>query len=962
MAFRAHPTLLLSSALVLLVSACENREGEDVGPNPMMDAGVVDTGEPPPDTGAPDTGENPDAGDMGAPDLGDMGPPDMGDDPQSIVFIHTNDEQSHYLGTSPNIDDYPVLSQNAGIKGGVFRRAAVIEQIRDEASRPPISSPTVLVGAGDVSMGTLFHLGNLFVSPDYNVQTALNYDVLTLGNHEFDFGTQNLAQMLSLGNLDIVTQQFSPLEIPVVASNIRFSRTSPSDDLLASLYASDGSQPLRRLHVEDFSGVTVGFVGVMGLEASLVAPFKNPVNFSLAVDPMMGCTDDTACPGSICVPPADDPTATSGNCALDPSGNNFDVNFPALVADISSAVAELRAQGVDIVVAVSHSGVNEPELNMLEAMGMGPENAVRSEEIILARGVDEALAAQNIPGIDVIIGGHSHTALQAPLSIFNENSGINTYIVQAGHNNEFVGKLRITRENSSAPWVLDTDFSGLVTVDDSLQNQQPGLITSMVLDGLIAQLIDGLEQQPIAMSGDGLIFPGEQCDGMQIPNGGDCVGVIPGATGGTLACFANSQLDTSGCTFPAFGKGGCGDDFTDPGLFEQCDGTDLPQNCQDLGYDSGPISCHNNCTYDVSSCVPHFSTLLEAALNFALRPGIDPELRYVLGQNQRGDHFFYQLGQASFDVGETVPGNESNLANLVADANREMSNTLIPDNAETPIEIAIVANGIIRDGLYSGQMGILSAADLFRVVPLGISPIENTPGFPLTDFWLRPAEVKAGLELAVSQGLTNDSFWLGFSGARVEYDLSLPEFDPANPTTTGRITKIHLHQTQSGSQPAEDITAFLENEPIFDASLGMGAFPDPTRLIHISANFFITSFIETLGICPRLATGDQHPACRACMNDLQCGTDVTCSPEGRCTGGLPAALQLRSVVPFGGGFVQELKEFLALTTYVRRLPNGGQLPMNYSEDAPRRMCCVGAECPADDSRTCPPQAPPPLGN
>ncbi len=914
--------------------------GVDTGVTEDKDAGVVDTG--PADTGSADAAT--DAGtivDMGAADSSvDAGPVDMGDTSRSIVFLHTNDEHSHLFGFGPNVDDYPNRAPaGSGIKGSLYRRAAVMERLEQEAGRAPLFSPVAKVGAGDIMMGSLFHLGNLFASPDYNIATVLGYDVLTLGNHEFDFGPGLLAQMISQGNIDL-TGASSPLQIPLVASNIRFSMDSTSDDALANLYGGGAGKPIQRTFVKDFGGVKVGFVGVLGLDAAVVAPFKSPVSFSLAVDPSTTCSSNAQCPGSICIPPANNPTATMGSCAVDSSGTDPAIHFPALVQDIASAVAELRAQNVDMVVAVSHSGIDEREVNTLQTMGMGLQNARRSEEILLALGVDQALSGMNIRGLDLIIGGHSHTALDVPLQVPNANSGINTYIVQAGANGAFVGKVRLLQQAPGMPWTLDATYSGLANVDDSVN-----FVSSFdtLFDLFINQLMDGLEQQGIAQAGDNLLFPGEQCDGSLLPNRGQCSGLLPNFDSGTLACHANRQLDFSGCNLVPT-KTICGDNRVD-GL-EMCDGTSSPQTCQDLGYAGGTIACASNCTVDVSGCTPDFPSLLEIALNFQRSSSLPP-IRYE-DTNQRGSLFFYELGTTSFDVGETTPSNESNLANLVADANRWAANTYVPEFASDPVLVSVTANGVVRDGVYQGMTGKLTTADLFRVVPLGISPIENTPGFSVTDFYLSGPELKAALETGLTLGMTADSFWLSVSGARVTYDMSLPPFNPAQPETTGQITRIEI--VQPSSHPYADTRAAYESQHLYDSMTG---FSQPNRFIHVAADFYITLFLENLGFCPRDAAGNQLPECRSCTNDNQCTLQgSTCNTtSGRCVGGPPVAVRTRTRVPLTPGITQELKEFLALMSYVRETPKG-LLPTNYNNPVPRRMCCVGSACPADNSRSC----------
>lgn len=943
MATRSTPLFALLAAATLTF-ACSGDDGDDDTTNVPRDAGFRDAGtQAARDGGTPDGG---DARDGGEPDAGadrDGG----ADTAQSIVFLHTNDEHSKMLGAPTNVDDYPTPSTMASVKGGIARRATVLQRLENEANRLPGSPPVVRVGAGDIVMGSMFHLGNLQFGVDYALAGIMQYDVLTLGNHEFDFGVDFLSGMIANGRLvDPLQLQFGTLQLPLVVSNIRFSMTSADDDSLAAFYGGGADQPIRRTYIQEFEGVRVGFVGVVGLDAALVAPFKQPVTFSLATDATTSCTADTECPGSICIPPADDPTATTGSCALDPTGQDAAVNFPALVADIAGAVAELRAQGVDMVVAVSHSGIDEREVSSLQMMGLPLTDATRSEEILLAMGVDQALSGAGVAGLDLIIGGHSHTALDAPLTIPNAASGINTYIVQAGAYGQWVGHVRLDRASPTDNWVLDESYSGLAPVDGSVSAQ-----SNLVIDGFIEAIVRGLEESPIAAANDGLIFPGEQCDTrangtLVLPNGGNCSGLVPGATGGALGCLANRQLDTSQCILAQIGKETCGDGFT--GGAEQCDGTDIPFTCAQLGYTGGTMACHANCALNVAQCTPDFQSLLEVVLNFQLDEDESP---VAWGpSNQRGDFLLYELGTTSFDVGGTRPSAESNLANLVADANRFSTNTLVPARAQDPLRVSVVANGIIRDGIFQGETGSLSLADLFRVLPLGVSPVENTPGHSLVDFNLTAAELKGVIELGLALGQESGSFWLGYSGVRVEYDPSLTPFDPTDPTS-GFVTRIDLVDP-TNSDAWEDTTAVYEGTPVFDR--GTGGFPDPGRIIRVGTDVYIALYATGFGICPRIDNGMPHPLCAPCTTDNQCTAGNTCdTAAGRCSGGTPVAFAVRTTVPTGAsGITQELKEFLALTTYVRRLPDN-TLPQVYDDPAPRRLCCVGTACPADGSATCP---------
>jgi 2',3'-cyclic-nucleotide 2'-phosphodiesterase (5'-nucleotidase family) len=916
--------------------------------SPAADLGVADSGVHPDATVRPDATADAGRTDTGVADSGvdagaDAGPVDTGLAPQGIVLIHTNDEHSHMFGFGPEVDDFPTpATAGSGLVGGVKRRVAIIDQIRQNAP-----NETVLLQAGDLSMGTLFHIANTFIGVDLLTVSAAGYDAVTLGNHEFDFGVSFLAGAISRGRL-IGTSNLGVFDKPIVISNIRFSLDNADDDGLAALHGDPAAnQPLVRTRIIERGGVRVGLLGLVGLDAALVAPFKQPVRFSIATNSNEVCTGAADCGGRECLSPAADPTAASGFCAVNTDETDTSTHFNALVEDAASAVRELRTQNADLVVLLSHMGVDERELNTIETMGLDIRDAVASEEILLAVALDQVLGGAGEKAIDVIVGGHSHTALQAPLVVPMLQAGHNTYIVQAGANGEWVGKIRLTRNSPTLPWELDTDYSGLEHVTDETPPGQGGF--GIVADLLLNQVMDGLEGSAAARGGDNLIFPGEQCDGTAFPgNSSQCAALIPNATAGSASCFTNRQLDTSACVmdFP-----NCGDSTQDGD--EHCDGADLGgASCVAIGYSAGTLACHANCTFDTGACTPIFPSLLEIVANFGANPA-NPVSGFPIRDNPgvRGDIWFHGFGSTDFDVGETASSNESNLANLVTDAERWAANNLVPANQADPIRIALNANGVIRDGLYAGETGVLTLADLFRVLPLGVSPLEQTPGYPLIDFWLTVPEVKAGLELGVSVGLNSDSFWLDVSGIQVEYDLSLPAFDPANPLTTGRITKLTL--TDPTAADWDDTQ--LELAPLFDLSAQGDPFlGNSGRLIHVGTSLYIGLFLEGFGLCPRVTNSATafSPSCAPCTSDAQCRGDLgfTCNTTvGQCRGGPPAPFYLRTLVPQNS---QEVKEFLALTSYVRNLPDAGKLPAVYNTAVPRRFCCVGTACPADGSRSC----------
>ena len=119
-----------------------------------------------------------------------------------LVILHLNDTHSHFE---------PLRSGNgneAG-QGGVIERAAYIDSVRVAEGEENV----LLLHAGDFSQGTSYftQLGG-----DLEIATinAMRYDVVTLGNHEFDNGIEDLARRLSVVNCPVVcaNYDFSPFE------------------------------------------------------------------------------------------------------------------------------------------------------------------------------------------------------------------------------------------------------------------------------------------------------------------------------------------------------------------------------------------------------------------------------------------------------------------------------------------------------------------------------------------------------------------------------------------------------------------------------------------------------------------------------------------------------------------------------------------------------------------------------
>jgi len=113
---------------------------------------------------------------------------------KKITILHTNDVHSHIDPFGPND------GRNAN-KGGVARRASLVESIRSE------NPNTLLLDAGDIFQGTPYfnyYGGEL----EFKLMSMLKYDLATIGNHDFDNGIDGLYAQLPNANFDFVSANY----------------------------------------------------------------------------------------------------------------------------------------------------------------------------------------------------------------------------------------------------------------------------------------------------------------------------------------------------------------------------------------------------------------------------------------------------------------------------------------------------------------------------------------------------------------------------------------------------------------------------------------------------------------------------------------------------------------------------------------------------------------------------------
>ena len=109
---------------------------------------------------------------------------------KEIVILHTNDIESVY----DPIEAY--WRDDIEMIGGIPHLATLIKEMRAK------SKTSFLMDAGDIYTGALSKKskGKL----PFDLYSAMGYDVLTIGNHEFEYGWKSLVETMPLANFPVL--------------------------------------------------------------------------------------------------------------------------------------------------------------------------------------------------------------------------------------------------------------------------------------------------------------------------------------------------------------------------------------------------------------------------------------------------------------------------------------------------------------------------------------------------------------------------------------------------------------------------------------------------------------------------------------------------------------------------------------------------------------------------------------
>lgn len=275
-----------------------------------------------------------------------------------LLFLH--DTHSH-------LESFVTLQDGqAAVAGGFPRIKTLIHKAK--ADNPD----TLIVDAGDFSMGTLVQTVFANQSAELRMLGDLGCEVTTLGNHEFDYRSHGLASSLLAA-----AESGDPVPA-LVLCNIDWQAMeaeglTEEQQLLKDAFEAYG--------MADYTVITKGDV-------------------KIAVLGIFG----------------EDSLACAPTCVL---------KFKDAAKAAAETVAKIKAnEDADLILCVSHAGTNTDQQ--------------KSEDEILAK---------KVPEIDLIVSGHTHTALDEPIRRGD------TYIVSCGEYGKNLGSLSM-RQREDGRWEM----------------------------------------------------------------------------------------------------------------------------------------------------------------------------------------------------------------------------------------------------------------------------------------------------------------------------------------------------------------------------------------------------------------------------------------------------------------------------------------------------------------------------
>ena len=286
-----------------------------------------------------------------------------------IMFLH--DTHSH-LNTFTTVEGTETVSM-----GGFSRIKTLINAQKEK------NPDTLLLDAGDFSMGTLVQVVYEEEAAELRMLGELGMEATTLGNHEFDYKAKGLANMMNtaIESGDVLPEM---LLCNMDWDAMKAEGLTADQQLIWDAFEKYGVKDYMVVQKGD---VDIAVLGVFGKDAE-------------------ACV--AQCP----------------------------VSFEDPVEAVKETVADIKSnEDVDMIVCISHSGTWEDE--------------DKSEDEILAK---------EVPELDLIISGHTHTKIDEPIKHGN------TYIVSCEEYGKYLGDISMTK-NADGRWDIEEYELHAITPD-----------------------------------------------------------------------------------------------------------------------------------------------------------------------------------------------------------------------------------------------------------------------------------------------------------------------------------------------------------------------------------------------------------------------------------------------------------------------------------------------------------------
>ncbi|MBN2297352.1 MAG: bifunctional metallophosphatase/5'-nucleotidase [Deltaproteobacteria bacterium] len=175
---------------------------------------------------------------------------------------------------------------------------------------------------------------------------------------------------------------------------------------------------------------------------------------------------------------------------------------------------------------------------------------------------------------------------------------------------------------------------------------------------------------------------------------------------------------------------------------------------------------------------------------------------------------------------QKAPLQVTGIGSLAADSLRTVASSLSPLNDGNAYDVGIVASGVIRDDIYPGNTGIITFSDVYNMLPLGISPNDQSvPGYPLMSVYATGMDLYTICEVGLSLSrMMGSDYYLNFSGLRIDYDLS-------QASTFSGVQAVYLY-------PSDD--TFCMTEPALVNPY------DPDTLYHIVVDLYALQMLNVV--------------------------------------------------------------------------------------------------------------------